>query len=219
MGFFNLGKKKAKLEVTWTEAANGKTQKVEVDDDFDDDLFQEDMEHLTPKGELPWGWVYKNKTETDRISSEYSYFLDTTLAAEKSQNPYELKCALHSFIKYIEDCQKWCSSKSECFEYWFMHCVADKKYIEKRKAELAELEEDYDRRLSVNKYMQSIPSFEEAVIETISNNEGILQKDLPSYFMNEPEVQMKVKDALYELTKSGKVEKVKQGRSNMLKLK
>lgn len=178
----------------------------------------DDLDHLDEDGELPWGWHTANKEFTDKISKEFNYYLNNWIKAKESGNPKEYKSTLKSLITYIEDCQSMCKAKGETYEYWY-EGIANHEYISRLKNDLKELEADFDRRVDVYDYMNKIPSFKEAIIETIRNNDGILQKDLPSFFMAEPEVKMKVLDALYELTKDGKVEKVKQGRTNMLKLK
>lgn len=211
--------KKPEVKVTWTETIDGKTQQVEVDDDFDDDKFQDDLEHLTPKGDIPWGWYSANVEFTSKTETERRYFSDMLSDNKKEGNPYKIRDSLLSLVQYLEDCKKLYKSKGEVFELWFNDVIADQKYIDGLKFELNELDEDFDRRVAVYEYMKKIPSFKDAVIETIKNNEGILQKDLKSYFMDEPEVWQKVSFALYQLTKEGKIEKVKQGRCNVLKVK
>lgn len=110
-----------------------------------------DMEHLTTDGELPWGWVYHNNEFTSKIKGEFTYFLNTWLDARK-KTPKELHSALKSLIMYLEDAEKLCKSKGECFEYWFYQILISPDYIDKRKAELEKLSANLDKL--EEKYMQ-----------------------------------------------------------------
>lgn len=118
MGLFDLLKKKAPVTNTVTER----------------------YDRLTPDRELPWGWVTRNKEFCDKINGEYSYFLNAWLQT-RSKSPKEQYSALKSFVVYLEDVEKLCKSKGECFEFWFHEILTGKGYVEKRKKELAELTE------------------------------------------------------------------------------
>ena len=98
----------------------------------------DDLEHLTPEGELPWGWHTHTKEFRNRIQDEYTHFLNIWLDARK-KSPKELYSALKSFVVYLEDVEKLCKSKGECFEFWFYNILTSPDYIDKRKEELNEL--------------------------------------------------------------------------------
>lgn len=123
------------VKITFTETINGKTSEVSVQSD---ETFQTDFEHLTEEGELPWGWVTRNKAFTEKIQSEYSYFLNVWLDSRKKA-PMEQYSALKSFVMYLEDAERLCKSKGECFEWWFYNDLVSKEYIQKRKTELNSL--------------------------------------------------------------------------------
>ena len=89
-------------------------------------------------GELPWGWVTRNKEFCDRINGEFSHFLDAWLES-RHKSPMEQYSALKSFVVYLEDVEKLCKSKGECFDFWCQEIITGKGYIEKRKKELEEL--------------------------------------------------------------------------------
>jgi hypothetical protein len=116
MGLFDFKKKKVPVTNTVTER----------------------LDSLTPDGELPWGWITRNKEFCDKINGEYSYFLNAWLQA-RSKSPMEQYSALKSFVAYLEDVEKLCKSKGECFEFWFHEILTGKGYVEKRKKELEEL--------------------------------------------------------------------------------
>lgn len=96
-------------------------------------------DRLTPDGELPFGWVTKNKDFCDKINGEYSYFLNTWLDTRK-KSIKEQCWALESFILYLEDLEKLCGSKGECFEFWFHKILTSENYIAMRKEELEKLQ-------------------------------------------------------------------------------
>lgn len=103
----------------------------------------DDLTHLTKEGELPWGWHSHNKELTAKIQGEYSYFLNMWLDARK-KSPKEQYPALKSFVLYLEDLEKQCKSKGECFEFWFYEILTTKDYITQRKTELDELTANLD---------------------------------------------------------------------------
>lgn len=98
----------------------------------------EQYDRLTPDGELPWGWVTINKEFCDRITGEFSYFLNTWVES-RHKTPMDHYSALKSFVVYLEDVEKLCKSKGECFEFWFREILTSKDYIDSRKKELEEL--------------------------------------------------------------------------------
>ena len=100
--------------------------------------FGESFDKLTEAGELPFGWVYRNKNFVDKINREYSVFLNIWLES-KNKSPMQRYSALKSFVLYLEDVEKICISKGECFEFWFYEILASKDYIQMRKDELREL--------------------------------------------------------------------------------
>lgn len=102
-----------------------------------------DLTHLTSEGELPFGWHYHNKLFIEKINNEYTYFLNMWLDSKK-QEPKKQYEALKSFILYIEDVEKLCKSKGECFEFWFNEILTSPGYLEKRKEELANLTSNFD---------------------------------------------------------------------------
>lgn len=93
------------------------------------------LEHLDENGELPFGWVYRNKDFVNKINAEYSRFLNVWLES-RSKSPKEQYAALKSFVIYLEDVEKLCKSKGECFEFWFYEILITPDYIQKRKEEL-----------------------------------------------------------------------------------
>lgn len=135
MGFFNFLKKNKRENVNTTRFdIHVKTGTIPTSKPSDD------LEHLTKEGELPFGWVWHNREFTEKIGGEYSYFLNLWLNARK-KSPKELYSALKSFVLYLEDIEKLCKSKGECFEFWYYNILTAPDYLEKRKLELQRLSE------------------------------------------------------------------------------
>lgn len=170
----------------------------------------EDFEHLTAEGELPFGWMYRNREFTGKIGGEYTHFLNTWLDARK-KSPKELYSALKSFVVYLEDAEKLCKSKGECFEFWFYHHLITPDYINKRKEELKELTANLDELQQIHEKKQHLfPK----VVTLLKANDGILQSEFKELF-DEP-FQNDVANILYHLHKEGKLERIKKGRTYIL---
>ena len=108
------------------------------------DLFKKkeapQLEHLDENGELPWGWHSRNKDFIEKINNEYSFFLNNWLNSRNAE-PKKQYEALKSFVLYLEDVEKLCKSKGECFEFWFYEILTSKDYLQKRKDELKKLQQ------------------------------------------------------------------------------
>lgn len=177
----------------------------------------EDQEHLTPDGELPWGWHTHNKEFTYRIGNEYSYFLNLWLDA-KQKSPKELYSALKSFVIYLEDVQKLCKQKGECFEFWFNEVLTAPGYLEARKEELQYLTENFDAlQRNYEKKSTLLRVLDKDIIKKLQENDGILQSDFIKMF--DKCVKNEVSSKLYFMERSGKLERVKSGRSYTLHYK
>ena len=170
----------------------------------------DDLEHLTTDGELPWGWHTHNMEFTEKIGCEYTHFLNSWLEATK-KSPKELYPALKSFVVYLEDLEKLCKSKGECFEYWYYRCLTSPDYLEKRKNELNELIENLDKLQQIYEKKQTLFP---AVVELLKANDGIKQSEFKHLF-DEP-LQNEVSNILYHLHKEGKLERIKEGRTYIL---
>ena len=177
----------------------------------------EDMEHLTPDGDLPRGWLTVNKDVLETIQAEYTYFLNKWIETKK-ESPRKLSWALKSFVLYLERKQEECKQKGECFDFWFNNILIAPGYIEKRKAELQELtanleelQEEYDHKSAW------IPILDDEIIKQLRANDGILQADFIKMF--DDCIQSEVSSKLYFMAKSGDLERIKSGRSYILHYK
>ena len=176
-----------------------------------------DFEHLTPDNNLPWGWITHNKEFTEKIGNEFSYFLNKWIDAKK-KSPKELYSALKSFIMYMEDVQKLCREKGECFEFWFNNILIAPGYLEKRKEELQHLTENFDEIQFNHDHKKTwLSGLDNEIIKQLQANDGILQADFVRMF--DDCIQSEVSSKLYFMAKAGELERIKSGRSYILHYK
>ena len=177
----------------------------------------DDLEHLTKDGKLPWGWHSHNKEFTEKINTEYSHFLNTWLDS-KNKSPKEQYSALKSFVTYLHDVERLCKSKGECYEFWFYQILASKDYIAKRDQELNELIANFDEeQKKFDKRNNELIGIDSKIVKLLKENPNILQTDFVKLF--DSVVQPDVKEKLYYMEKSGELERTKLGRSYILNYK
>lgn len=202
MGLFDLFKKKKK-----TPKKGSYSLRIDFGEPDDSTV---DMNHLDKDGELPWGWVTHNKAFTEKINKEYLYFWKMWLDS-RDKEPKKQYEALKSFVLYLEDVEKLCKAKGECFEFWFYEILAKRDFFETRKEELNYLTVNLDKSQEV---YEKTPQIKPTIELLIKENDGILQSELKKMF--DDVYQEAVSNALYELYKEGKIEKIKSGRSYTL---
>lgn len=174
----------------------------------------DDLDHLDEKGELPWGWHTQNKAFTEKINTEYTYFLNMWLDSQK-QEPKRQYEALKSFVLYMEDVEKLCKSKGECFEFWFNKILTSTGYLEKRKEELEYLTANFNEiEKNYKKKQFELADLDARIVKMLKDNPGIIQADFVKLF--DPIIQNEVKEKLYYMDKSGCLERIKSGRSYVL---
>lgn len=199
MGLFNSKKQKAPINYTKSNTYGKSLDKL-------------------INGELPWGWTANNRAFTEKINSEFRYFLDLWLNS-RNKSPKEQYGALKSFISYLNDCKKLCASQGECHLKWFQDIIADDSYIQARTEDLREIEEnfekleaDYKKRQNIEKNI--LPNLQHDLLVFISKNPNVLQKDIHNYFS--PSSQEYISEALYNLRKNGKIVREKSGNTYKL---
>lgn len=213
MGLFNFRKKQPKklserdsLEnITKTLVEN---DIISVPKDNNHNTFADPLDKLID-GDLPFGWVYHHRTFTEPIEKEYKYFLNMWVDA-RNKTPKELYAALKSFILYMEDVEKICKEKGECFEFWFNEILTGKGYLKKRRHELEMLSANLSG--SQNEYEQKqklLSNLDVSLLNFLQPNDGILQKDVYKHF--DPLIKSELQSVLYEWDKAGKIKRVKSG--------
>lgn len=160
-------------------------------------------------GDLPFGWTYHNKDFTDKISSEFSNYLHAWVEAQ-NKSPKEHYSALKSFVSYMENAERICKSKGECFEFWFYEVLTGKDYLNMRKKDLGNLTQNLSILQSEYEQRQKVfPRLETSLLKVLTQNTGILQKDVYKHF--DPSVKQDIQSFLYQWSKSGKIKREKSG--------
>lgn len=212
MGLFNFRKKEPKklsecvsLNETIKTLASNNIISVPKDNN---NAFGDSLDKLIDGG-LPWGWLAHNRIFTESIEREYLHLLNAWVDA-RNKSPQELYCALKSFVLYMEDVEKICKAKGECFVFWFDEILAGKGYLEQRKQELKELslnveklQKEYDQK------QRLLSTLDIELLNLLQSNNGILQKDVYKYF--DACIKSEIQSLLYEWDKSGKLKREKSG--------
>ena len=201
MGFLDLFKKKQKVE----QPSDALSIHIEWDDlDATDEIDKDDAD-------LPFGWVAHNKEFIEPIEKEFSYFMNNWIDA-RNKSPKELYSALKSFVRYMEDVKKLCSSKGETFKCWCNTILIKDEYFNIRKEELedlstkwVEMQKEYELK---QKLLSTLPS---DLMDFLNDNNGILQSDVYKHF--NPIAKLEIQSLLYEWGETGKIKKEKSGRS------
>lgn len=175
----------------------------------------EDLSHLTPEEELPFGWVYEHKDFVDEIENEYRAFSDAWFSTPKTDTLKQY-AALKSLVLYMEDVKKLCDSKGECFAKWASIMVADPVLLERRKEELKYIENNIDKLLQEEKRWQYIeneilPNLQKNLCKLISGEPGIIQATMFKQF--DSDLKQYIQAELYAMEQEGLITREKCGRS------
>ena len=193
--------------------------------DKNHNVFGQDITHLDEDGELPWGWVSANKEFTERISTEYKYFLDAWYDI-RNKDVRKEHWALKSLVIYLEDAKKLCISKGECFVKWFDDLIASQERIDEYKTRQKYIEDNIDALLEDEKRKKEeekrrreieetiMPKVKEALIEIIRNEPNIIQSELYKRF--DSELKSYISSELYSMEKNGLICREKSGKSYKL---
>lgn len=178
-------------------------------------------EDTTRDDPLPFGWVTQHEDFTAPLQADMNYFRRYWIASLK-QPPKVQYGALKSFVIFLEDAQKLCYQKGKDYAFWYDEILTSKGYLETRKKELQDLEENMQQlqkewleKEKKEAWIKSqIPILTPKVIQTLKENDGILQSEFWKLF--DPSLKEPVVEILCALWKDGKVERTKSGRSYIL---
>ena len=223
MGIFKLFKKKSKTPKDLSKSENLEditntlleNNMISVPKDDNHNTFGESLDKLVD-GDLPWGWVAHKQDFTEPITKKYKCLLNLWVDARNGP-PQELYSALKDFVLYMEDIEKLCKSKGECYELWFNEYLTGKGYLKMRQQELDYLSKTVQiQQVEYEHKQQLLPGLESSLMNFLQNNNGVLQKDIYKNFDScvKPEIQ----HLLYDLEKSGKIQRTKVGNTYKITL-
>lgn len=180
-----------------------------------------DQTHLTPDGELPWGWLSQNMPH---LKAKYE---DKMVAIAVSLNGLtvdEKIAQLKKLIALYSEFKEFCYSKDECYVKYFSdmweHChnsrCKDFEYITQFKVELKNLEDNYEELIQKEQrsaYIEKniLPTLRKTLMTEIKAEPGILQATLTKLF--DPDLKQYISSELYQMEKAGLIIREKFGRS------
>lgn len=82
----------------------------------------ENLNHLTPEGDLPFGWMAYNKEIIQQMESELSVFRK---AVNDAKEPLDEYAALKSFLLFLKDGKAHYTRINECAGKYFEIYICD----------------------------------------------------------------------------------------------
>lgn len=181
----------------------------------------DDLEHLTPDGELPWGWHTANREFTEKVLNKLRLLSDEHLKSKKAGVKQEY-AALKIYLQYELDVIKLCEAKGECFAAWASWCVANQEEIDRNKARLLYLEENMEKLIKEEeerRYIETVvlPSLQKRLVEIIKESPGIIQSSI--YKLFDADMKNHIQLLLYNMDRDDLIMREKSGRSYKLFLR
>ena len=167
---------------------------------------EKDQDHLTPEGDLPWGWHRVHEKDIKPIEQEYKKYWQAWFDS-RSKSPLEHLRALEIFVNSMVDIKILCEKKGECFNYWRTALFSDdylqrlSKELDDYRLNINELESAFQAKLEFETTV--LPTLEKHLMQIINESPGILQKDI--YKMFAPEGKSYIQEKLYYAEKNKKI--------------
>lgn len=103
----------------------------------------EDLDRLTPKGELPFGWMAYNKELVQKMDDEWFSF---RLAIDRTKDPAEQYAAIKSYLLFLEDGKKHYYEVNVCAGKYFEEYIYDSPYNVTLKKRFKDLEKQLKKK-------------------------------------------------------------------------
>lgn len=175
--------------------------------------FGQRLDRLTPEGELPYGWIYKNREFTEKLENEYRFFADAYYNS-KNQGVLAEYAAVKSLVIFMEDMKRICAAKGECFAEWATIVVANPDALASFKDRQSYIEEHIDELLRIENLTKKLRTELPTIIR---NKPGILQTDI--YKLYNPEFKQHISQTLYTMADENIITRTKSGRTYSLTIK
>jgi hypothetical protein len=170
------------------------------------------LDKLTADGQIPYGWFYANREFTKEVQSHYDYFLNEYINAKKEEKGIRaVRSALKSFIVYMEDVERICASKGECFVEWSKLSICNPTAMESYRNDLKEIEDNLEELIEKENLIKWLKS---ELLKIVQEEPGVYQPDIYKRF--DVELKPEVSNQLYLLYAKGLITREKSGRSYKL---
>lgn len=104
---------------------------------------EEDLSHLTPTGELPFGWMAYNQEIIGKMEAELAVFRK---AIQDSDDLLTKHSALKSYFLYLEDGKKHYTEINECAGKYFEEYICNSEETRGNMRYFIEIERQLDYR-------------------------------------------------------------------------
>ena len=170
------------------------------------------------KVDFLFGWIYHHKDFVDKVQSENDYFFNIYISATTVKDTY---AGLKSYIKYLKDGIKHYKEVGLYEGRYFEYYIAYDDNIKSFENRLKYIEENMDFLLKEERKKElenkARPTIKNELLNIITNNPGILQKDIYKEF--DPLLKDFIGSTLYSMSDDKKIIREKSGNSYKLYIK
>lgn len=171
---------------------------------------ENDLNHLTEDGQLPYGWIYAHIDFVNETENTYGILFDTWISEKKNGVLAEYK-SLKALVVFMEDAKRLCAAKGECFERWSKILVACPTILAQHKERLDYLESHLDDLIKHEKGLKIVRN---QLKQIVKEEPGIRQENIYKRF--DPEWKNDISNELYIMGHNGEIRREKSGRSYAL---
>lgn len=179
--------------------------------DENHNTFGEDLQHLTPDGELPFGWVYYYQQFIGQQEKKIDTKWKSVYSATKTQEKLE---AYEKYFDTVARVGAVCKKTGECHYKWFCEYILDSDWY---KTQVDDYEEFKVAAPDLIKRDTLLETLEHDIMNKLQECDGMLQSDFVKLF--DPLIKKDVSDYLYNAERYGKIKRTKSGRSYILEIK
>lgn len=189
---------------------------ISIPKDDNHNTFVDSLDHLDSDGDLPFGWTTHKQEFINPLETEFEQFRLNWVNSLNTNYDNEYS-ALKSFLIYINNCQKLCDSKGECYSFWCSEYLVGRKFKKRLEKDLKNLEEHKDEILRVERIKaEYLPNLSNTILEILKNEPGILQSDLWKKF--DIAIKPNVLETIRQMESQNLIVKKKSGKSYALYL-
>lgn len=172
---------------------------------------EEDQDHLTPEGELPWGWVHYYQQFTGQQEKKIDTKWKSVYSASTTREKLE---AYEKYFGTVARVGAVCKKTGECHYKWFCEYILDSDWY---KSQVVEYEKYKIAAPDLIKRDTLLETLEHDVMSELQECGGMLQSDFVKLF--DPLIKTDVSAFLYNAEKYGRIKRTKSGRSYILEIK
>lgn len=179
--------------------------------DENHNTFGEDLQHLTPDGELPFGWVYYYQQFTSQQEKKIDMKWKAVYSATSTQSKLE---AYEKYFGTVARVESVCKKAGECHYKWFCENILGSDWY---KTQVVRYEEFKIAAPNLIRRDTLLETLEHDIMSKLQECDGMLQSEFVKLF--DPLIKKDVSDFLYNAERYGRIKRTKSGRSYILETK